>query len=119
MSAISGQAKVMRNLSNYSKNALDEVRYACEAVQAKIVNDAIARAPEDTGNLKRNIQAGDIIIEDKNVTAIVNSNAPYSTYVEFGTRRAKAQPFLGPSLYANQATFRKAIGAAIKRARAM
>jgi len=115
---IRGVEQVVHNLSTYTKSMVAEIVAGCEVVQAKVVNDAVALAPEDTGNLKRNIQAGDIIVEDDNISAIIESNAEYASYVELGTKFQKAQPHLLPALIGNMRTFEKAMAAAGKRARA-
>lgn len=115
---IKGVEQVVHNLSNFSKSMIVELTAGCEAVQAKVVNDAIAIAPEDTGNLKRNIQAGDIIIEDDNISAIIEANTEYASYVELGTKLMKAQPYLLPALIGNMRVFERAMAAAAKRARA-
>lgn len=52
------------------------------------------RAPVDTGNLRRLIKAemtGDL-------SAIIVSGAEYGIYVEFGTTRMRARPYLTPAL---------------------
>lgn len=47
-----------------------------------------------TGNLKRNIKLG---FRDGGLTAVVQPQADYSAYVEFGTRFMSAQPYLKPA----------------------
>ncbi|HKJ73634.1 MAG TPA: HK97-gp10 family putative phage morphogenesis protein [Alphaproteobacteria bacterium] len=42
-------------------------------------------------------------------------DAPYAAFVEFGTRRAAAQPFLGPALAANATRIRRDIAAAVDK----
>jgi HK97 gp10 family phage protein len=42
-----------------------------------------------------------------------SATAPYAPYVEFGTTRAPAQPFLGPALVANAARICEDIAAAL------
>lgn len=48
--------------------------------------------PVDTGNLRKSITS-----EVKDLTAEIGTNVDYAPYVEFGTRRSKAQPYLRPS----------------------
>lgn len=55
--------------------------------------DAKTRAPVLTGNLKNSLQAsGD------GVSWRVDAAANYAVYVEFGTSRAGAQPYLVPAV---------------------
>ena len=48
--------------------------------------------PVDTGNLRNSITNA---IDDK--SAYVGTNVEYAPYVELGTSRAKAQPFIKPA----------------------
>lgn len=54
------------------------------------------------GRLKRDIEREQSQFDGKMVTGNVTSNAPYSRFVEFPTRRTRAQPFLRPALKAQQ-----------------
>lgn len=114
--------QVIKNLSRYADNVLKEVADGCEAVQQKVITDAKGIVPVVTGNLQGSIMQNGILIEDDNVTAFVIANAPYASYVEGvpdeqgRMGRGRKTPFLGPAIYANIDTFRKAIAAAVKRA---
>jgi len=50
--------------------------------------------PVDTGNLRRSITHQ---IEAADLTAEVSANASYAAYLEFGTRKMRAQPYLRPA----------------------
>lgn len=118
MGDVKGISQVIVNLSRWGDNVLKEIVNGAEAVQAKVINDAQAIVPVDTGNLQGSIREGGIIIEDDNVRAIVVANAEYASYVEFGTVKMRAQPYMVPSLLGNMDTFRNAMTAALKRAEA-
>lgn len=62
-----------------------------------IVTDAQDRAPVRTGALRDGIHR-----TGSGMQAKVESAAPYSTYVEYGTSRMGAQPFFWPALEANR-----------------
>ena len=66
-------------------------------------------APVDTGNLRASIRT-----ELEALSAVIISGADYSAYVEFGTSRMRAQPFMFPALEQHRNNFiqdlRKAIG---------
>lgn len=71
---------------------------------------------EDTGHLRRNItvtQIGPLHVR-------VSSNAHYSAFLEFGTSRMAARPFMGPAARAKRkevvALVKRAISAATRRA---
>lgn len=121
---VSGAEQVIKNFSKFEKKLVDEIVAGCEAVQQNVVNAARERVPYITGNLYGSIQAGGIVIDDTNITALVGANAPYAGFVEGvdsnwkpleGWTR-KITPFLGPSVLENISTFRKAMAAAVKRA---
>lgn len=51
-------------------------------------------APVDTGNLRNSIGTD---ISNGGLTAVIGPGAAYGIYVELGTSRMAAQPFLGPA----------------------
>ena len=55
----------------------------------KVASDAQGRAPVDTGNLRDNIR----VTESSATRAVVEAQAGYSGFVEFGTMHMSAQPF--------------------------
>lgn len=74
----------------------EEFEQACERALTRIGLQAETYAkrecPVDTGNLRNSITNA---VDDK--SAYVGSNVFYAPYVELGTSRAKAQPFLKPA----------------------
>jgi len=70
--------------------------------------EALAKttAPIDTGNLRNSIASDKV----RDLTWRVTANADYALYVEMGTRRMGAQPYLEPSLRAGMASLTKALG---------
>jgi HK97 gp10 family phage protein len=66
------------------------VRAAAFGVEAR----AKTKAPVDTGNLRGSIRAGGFTP----TSAEVNVGARYGEFVEHGTRRSRAQPFLTPAV---------------------
>lgn len=59
-----------------------------------IEGQAKNRAPVDTGALKNSISTE---FEDGGLTGIIAPHVEYATYVEFGTRRMSAQPYMTPA----------------------
>ncbi len=51
----------------------------------------------DTGNLKSGIKVGEVTSD----YAVLESTADYSAYLEFGTRRMAARPFMRPAVVNN------------------
>lgn len=65
-----------------------EMAYGAQAVQAKTVIDARVICPTGVaGTLSQSIQEGPITISDNgSIEAVVEANADYASYVEWGTR---------------------------------
>ena len=57
-----------------------------------------------TGTLKRSIE---LAIKDKGMTAEVEPHTRYGGYVELGTRKMQAQPYLKPAFDEQKVQFRK------------
>jgi len=102
------------------------VRAALDAVANQIKDDARAFCPVDTGSLRESIRkeavarpaqkawevgvrAGGYVTNPK-----TNRIVDYAVHVEFGTSRARAQPFLRPAMLGNQSNVRKAIQEGLK-----
>lgn len=79
--------------------ATADVLRRAEQITAKAAYDiearAKAQAPVDTGFLKSSIEAS-----GSGTDWQVDAHAAYSIFLEFGTRRAGARPFLIPALEA-------------------
>jgi HK97 gp10 family phage protein len=59
-----------------------------------IEGQAKGRAPVDTGALKNSISTE---FEDNGLTGIIAPHMEYATFVEFGTKRMSAQPYMTPA----------------------
>lgn len=70
------------------------VRKAVRMAAGECLAHAVAICPQDTGTLARSITM-QMIADDH---ARVGTPIHYAPFVEFGTRRMAAQPFLGPAL---------------------
>lgn len=83
-------------LAGYLKKmaTMDDVKQAVKINTSEMQNQAMRRAPVDTGNLKRMIE---IDFSDGGLTGKVTSSAGYSGYLEWGTRFMSAQPYMRPS----------------------
>lgn len=85
------------------------------AVVAKVARDiegyAKSVVPVDTGNLKNNI---DVEFADKGLTAIVAPHTEYAAFVEFGTRRMSARPYMTPAAERNRPAFLAAMKQMLK-----
>lgn len=58
-----------------------------------VLTQAVRLVPVDTGNLK-----GSLTNRVVGMTAEVGTNVEYAEYVEYGTRRSVAKPYLRPAI---------------------
>lgn len=85
-------------------NALEK---ACLVVE----NAAKEKCPVDTGRLRNSISH-----EVENDEGIIGTNVEYAPYVEFGTYKMKAQPFLQPALNENKDKINKILNSGVQEA---
>lgn len=69
------------------------------SLAVRVESGAKQRAPVDTGRLRSSI-TWRMEEDSKGLAAIVGTNVEYATYVELGTSRMSAQPYLVPALRA-------------------
>ncbi|WP_394161573.1 HK97-gp10 family putative phage morphogenesis protein [Galactobacter valiniphilus] len=85
-----------------------------QKVVAKVAHDvtaqAVASAPHDTGALQNSIKP-----YVSGLSAEVRPGVNYAHYVELGTSKMAAQPYLFPALDRNAQSFTTALAAAAKK----
>lgn len=105
----------IRVLQNDFARIARDLRPALQAVVAEtavnVSGDAKQRAPVRTGNLRRSI----ITRHHGGLLSIVSSDVEYGPYVEYGTSKMPARPFLLPALEANRARFEERVRSTIAR----
>ena len=69
------------------EEAIPKAAYDMEAYAVRI-------APVDTGRLRSSIH---VTVEDNKIT--LSAGVDYAPFVEYGTSKMKAQPFLRPAVY--------------------
>jgi len=79
---------------------------------ARVVADAQARAPVDTGQLRDSIRAVPGVVP---TFWRVEATAPHAQFVEYGTRFQSAQPYLIPALEAERRGFVSQMAGAVGR----
>lgn len=84
-----------------------EVKRATFDVEAK----AKERVPVRTGTLRRSIHS---VFSNGGLTGIVGPSVLYGKFVEFGTRRAGARPYLRPAAEAVLPRFAEAVKRALR-----
>ena len=73
---------------------LDAVKQVVRSDGATLQRKAQRYCPVDTGTLKRSI---DLEISDMGLTATSAAHTDYAAYVEYGTRKMDAQPYMVPA----------------------
>lgn len=88
--------EVSRGIVRAIDRALEEIGLAAEGYAKRA-------CPVDTGNLRNSITH---VVDSAEDSAYVGTNVEYAPYVEMGTRRAAAQPFLRPAATEHGPTYR-------------
>lgn len=89
------QAMIENKISDITGKLSEGVAESCKVVEA----DAKAMCPVDTGELRKSITS-----EVLGTTGVVGTNKEYAMYVELGTYKMAAQPYLVPALKSNEET---------------
>lgn len=104
--------------SNTDKVKADFKRAVEKALTASallVEGDAKLRSPVDTGNLRSSISHK---VGTNKATIFVPQSVPYGVFVEYGTSRQVAQPYLEPALRENKdkiiKIFKSEIGGGMK-----
>lgn len=81
-------------------NALKEAKQqTLNNIGTYVTAEAQLRAPVDTGNMRRSTTFD--VADENEVDVGVTPDAPYAVYVEKGTSKQQAQPFLEPAVTDN------------------
>ena len=96
---VRGIGAVVRNLEKMSKDIEAGARKARLRAALEIEREAVAEVPVDSGRLKGSImtqEVGDVLEVGSGVKA--GSEVEYAHYVEFGTSKQRAHPYLQPAV---------------------
>jgi HK97 gp10 family phage protein len=86
------------NLSKYLRDKTDAIVEATRITQTMVANEARHLVPVDTGALQRSIQEGRVELKGETVRGFVYALQEYASFVEEGTSRQRAQPYLRPAM---------------------
>jgi HK97 gp10 family phage protein len=104
--SVSIQLKGVEGLLNRAKLLVPRIKAGVQQTVAEtallIETDAKLFAPVDTGRLRASIHAE---IAPNGLSATVEAGVDYAVFLEFGTRRQRAQPFLFPAYEKNRLAF--------------
>lgn len=94
------------------KQALKEqTEQALIAIGARAETHAKKYCPVKTGNLRNSIKPAHVTDEK---AVYIGTNVEYAPYVELGTSRAKAQPYLRPAIENHTDEYKRLFEAALK-----
>lgn len=79
-------------------DAFDAAAQHVQAVALFVEERAKEVCPKATGNLARSITPADATVDRSRPTWVVGTNVYYGPFVELGTRKMAARPFLGAAL---------------------
>lgn len=91
---VKGVDRMVRLIANKGKKARIATNRELDLSSKRIERMAKVKAPVDTGALKNTIFSA----KAGNLTYKVTAPQHYAVYVEKGTRKMRAQPFLQPAL---------------------
>lgn len=79
---------------NKKLQQLEELDKKIEIIALMVEKEAKELCPVRTGRLRASIHAG----KENKYTHYVGTNVEYAPFVEFGTRKMRAQPYLRPAV---------------------
>ena len=91
---VKGLDKFIRKVQNKPREARRAVSAELQRSALRVVRTGKMKAAGDTGFMRN----GSFVARVGMLRYKVTSPAGYSVYVELGTRKMKAQPFLGPAV---------------------
>ena len=112
---IEGQKELQERLKKIESTAKTAIEQALLNSALIVERDAKINAPVDTGRLRSSIMHRDKDFGTNEPMIEVGTNVEYAPYVEFGTSKAAAQPFLFPALNSNKQKILKEIAKALKK----
>ena len=103
----SGLDKLMEELGATAEATIEAATSAMKTTTGKVQTQAKQIAPKRTGFMANNILVEPVKKTATSVTGTINAKADYSSFVEFGTYKMSAEPFIRPAVSAGQSLFIK------------
>lgn len=91
--------KYKSNIPRITQQMEQNIPRALKAIGIFVEGEAKVRAPYDTGRLRDSM---DHRVDEGAAKVIIGTPVEYAPYVEFGTSKMKAQPYLRPALEGNK-----------------
>jgi len=103
----SGLDKLMEELGATAGATIEAAASAMKTTTGQVQATAKQVAPKRTGYMANNISVEPVKKTATSVTGTVDAKADYSSFVEFGTYKMSAEPFIRPAVSAAQSFFIK------------
>jgi HK97 gp10 family phage protein len=94
--------ELAKNFRNIGKQVLTEEEQAVFRAALIVERDAKLNCPVDTGRLRQSIGSRIVEGDENNIIAEVGTNVTYAPYVEYGSSKMAARPFLFPAYNNNK-----------------
>lgn len=105
-----GVSVIQDNTGQVADGIDSAIRAALEEIGLLAENYAAKKCPVDTGNLRGSITYE---VDAADNAVYIGTNVEYAPYVELGTSRQKAQPFLRPAASEHGAQYRRVLKKAL------
>ncbi len=109
---VTGARDIVARLGEIDGAARDALGQGLIEAAESLRREAASAAPRRTGKLRDSIA----VVSDGLAGLAVAARAPYARFVEFGTRRIPAQPFLAPALFRLRRALVERVGEILARA---
>jgi HK97 gp10 family phage protein len=103
----SGLDNLMEQLGATAGATIEAAASAMKTTTGQVQAQAKQIAPKRTGFMANNILVEPVKKTAASVIGTVNAKADYSSFVEFGTYKMSAEPFIRPAVSAGQSLFIK------------
>lgn len=102
-----GLSSLMEEIGTTAAETIEAATSAMKITTGQVQATAKQVAPKRTGYMANNISVEPVKKTATSVTGTVNAKADYSSFVEFGTYKMAAEPFIRPAVNAAQSLFVK------------
>lgn len=117
---LKGVQEILDKLQEIGANVGKLENQALKKAAEPVLEDAKANVPVDTGKLQEHLDIGDVKKKDGvkyiniGITKSDNSKVFYGKFIEFGTTKMAARPFLAPAFERNKDTVENIIADNLK-----
>ena len=111
---VQGVDRLLSKLEAMQDGGPKVVATAVTSSANNVANEAKSIVPRRTSNLMRSIHPDDLEVSDDKVTVDVGTDVEYAVYVERGTSRTEARPYMQPALDKSRPVVQRDVSRAIR-----